>query len=50
MNAQELIAYREARGLTQAQLAQLAGRTERQVRRWETGENEIPHWLEKVLP
>lgn len=46
MSPNELREWRAARGLTQKQLAELAGVTIRQVRRWESGVTPIPRLLE----
>ena len=41
-----LRAWRTGRGLTQAQLAELAGVSVRQIKRWEAGAHPVPKLLE----
>ncbi|TKB53292.1 helix-turn-helix domain-containing protein [Ferrimonas aestuarii] len=43
MDAQILKVAREKRGVTQEDLAELAGCSDRQVRRWESGDSEITY-------
>ena len=46
LTPEALRAWRTGRGLTQAQLAALAGVSVRQVKRWEAGAHPVPKLLE----
>jgi transcriptional regulator with XRE-family HTH domain len=50
MSGQELKAYRESRGLTQAQFAELVGlKRFRTITDFETGARPVPAWLTKMV-
>jgi transcriptional regulator with XRE-family HTH domain len=46
MTPEALRLWRTGRGLTQAQLAELAGVSVRQIKRWEAGAHPVPKLLE----
>ena len=49
MNNQKLEQALRILGLTQADLAAHLGVTPRSVRRWQTGEQPIPHWVQEIV-
>ena len=49
MTSADLIAWRLAHTLVQAEMAALLNRSLRQYSRWETGAAPIPDWLPMVL-
>ena len=50
MSGDELKAYRESKGLTQAQFAELVGLQRfRTITDYETGKRPIPEWLAKMV-
>lgn len=49
MNPAEIRARLAALGMTQSGFARMAGCSARQVRRWASGEAEMPHWAALIL-
>jgi hypothetical protein len=49
MNAEKLEQSLRHLGLTQADLAAHLGVTPRSVRRWQAGEQQIPHWVQEII-
>lgn len=44
-----LYARRKAKKMTQEQLARALKVTSRTIRRWESGESPVPHWVPALL-
>lgn len=49
MTPEQLREWRKARGLTQQQIAELVGVSDRAIKYWEQGARKIPPMLEKLL-